>query len=192
LFSNAAVQSIAITNINANVVAANAAILARANLSGAVFYGNVQAEYLLANANVKIGSTIEVGNTNPINYPGLGGVFVGNVDSYYQVAIQNLNNGTQASGDFVITADDGTDETNYINIGMNSSGWSGNYIVPAGDTGLPLFPHDGYMNVIGGNSVIFSDNNIFFGPYAGQSSNGSENLCSHNGQGSKSFRGSLL
>jgi hypothetical protein len=162
LFSNADTQAISINSINANVAAANVNINTKANIAGQIFNGNVQASYLLANANVKIGRTIEVGNTNPINYPGLGGVFVGNVNSYYQVAVQNLNNGNQASGDFVITADDGSDETNYINIGMNSSGWSGNYIVPAGDTGLPLFPHDGYMNVIGGNSVIFSDNNIFF------------------------------
>ena len=161
LFSNAATQAVAINSINANISAANVNINTKANIAGQIFNGNVQASYLLANANVKIGSSIEVGNTNPINYPGLGGVFVGNVDGYYQVAIQNLSNGTQASGDFVITADDGDDENNYLNIGINSSGWSGNYTVPAGDTGVPQFPHDGYMNVIGGNAVVFTDNNLF-------------------------------
>jgi trimeric autotransporter adhesin len=161
LFSNAASQAVSINSINANISAANVNINTKANITGQIFNGNVQASYLLANANVKIGSIIEVGNTNPINYPGLGGVFVGNVDGYYQVAIQNLSNGTQASGDFVITADDGDDETNYLNIGINSSGWSGNYTVPAGDTGVPQFPHDGYMNVIGGNAIVFTDSNLY-------------------------------
>jgi hypothetical protein len=97
---------------------------------------------------------LEVGNTNPITYPGLGGVFVGNTNSYYQVVVQNTNNGTNATGDFVITADDGTDENKYMNIGINSSGFAGNFTVPAGDTRLTEFPYDGYFTVIGGNAAI--------------------------------------
>jgi hypothetical protein len=158
LQSNAAAQATLINLLNANVAAAN---VAKANLSGAIFTGNVQANYLLANANVKIASTLEVGNTNPIDYPGLGAVFVGDVDSYYQVVIQNTNNGSSASGDFVITADDGTDSNNYLNIGINSSGFSGNFTVPAGDTGLPDFAHDGYLDVFGGNAALRTDGNIF-------------------------------
>jgi hypothetical protein len=162
LQSNAATQAVQLNLLNANVTAANTTIQTKANLSGAIFSGNVQANYLLANANVKIASTLEVGNTNPITYPGLGGVFVGNTDGYYQVVVQNTNNGASASGDFVITADDGTDENKYLNIGINSSGWSGNYTVPAGDTRLTEFPYDGYFTVIGGNAAIRSDNGVFF------------------------------
>jgi hypothetical protein len=130
-------------------------------LSGDIFTGNVQANYLLANANVKVGSSLEVGIASLIDYPGQAAVFVGNVDSYYQVVVQNTNSGSGASGDFVITADDGSDENNYINIGINSSGWSGNFVVPAGDTGLPEFPHDGYLTVIGGNIALRTDGNVF-------------------------------
>jgi hypothetical protein len=144
--------------LNANVTATN---VAKANLSGAIFSGNVQADYFLANANIKIASTLEVGETNTIDYPSLGGVFVGNVDSYYQVVVQNLNNGSGASGDFVIVADDGDDSNRYLNIGVNSSGFNGNFIVPAGDTGFPEFPHDGYLDVIGGNAALKSDGNVF-------------------------------
>jgi uncharacterized coiled-coil protein SlyX len=158
LQSNAATQAVQINLLNANIAAAN---IAKANLSGAVFSGNVQANFLLSNANVKVGSTLEVGNTNPINYPGLGGVFVGNVDGYYQVVVQNLSNESGASGDFVITADNGNDENYYLNIGINSSNFSGNFTTPAGDTGLQEFPHDGYLTVIGGNAAIRSDGNIF-------------------------------
>jgi hypothetical protein len=161
LQSNAVTQASQINLLNANVSAANTAIQTKANLSGAIFTGNVQANYLLANANVKIASTLEVGNANPITYPGLGGVFVGNVNSYYQVVVHNLNSGPSASGDFVITADDGNDTNNYINIGINSSGWSGNFVVPAGDTRLREFPHDGYLTVIGGNIGLRSDVSSF-------------------------------
>jgi uncharacterized coiled-coil protein SlyX len=158
LQSNAATQATQIDLLNANIAAAN---IAKANLSGAVFSGNVQANFLLSNANVKVGSTLEVGNTNPINYPGLGGVFVGNVDGYYQVVVQNLSNESGASGDFVITADNGNDENYYLNIGINSSNFSGNFTTPAGDTGLQEFAHDGYLTVIGGNAALRSDGNIF-------------------------------
>ena len=159
LQSNAAVQATLVDLLNANVAAAN---IAKADLSGAIFSGNVQADYFLANANIKIASSLEVGQTNPIDYPGLGGVFVGNVDSYYQVVIQNLNDGETASGDFVITADNGDDINRYLNIGINSSGFNGNFIVPAGDTGLADFPNDGYLTVIGGNAAVRTDGNIFF------------------------------
>lgn len=161
LQSNAITQATQIDLLNANVTAANIDILTKADLSGAIFSGNVQANYILANSNVKITSTIEVGNTSPIDYPGLGGVFVGNVNSYYQVVLQNLNTGANASSDFVITADDGTDDNYYLNIGLNNSGWSGNFIVPAGDTGIVEYPRDGYLTVIGSNAVVRSDVGLY-------------------------------
>lgn len=161
LQSNAITQATQINLLNANVTAANIDILTKADLSGAIFSGNVQSDYILANANVKVASTIEVGNASPINYPGLGGVFVGNVDTYYEVVVQNLNTGANASGDIVITADDGTDDNYYLNIGMNSSGWSGNFTVPAGDTGVVEYPRDGYLTVIGGNAVVRSDTGLY-------------------------------
>lgn len=161
LQGNVTTLTSSVNTVNANVAAANIAIGTKANLSGAVFSGNVQANYVLANANVKIGSSLEVGNVSPVTYPGQAAVFVGNVDSYYQVIVQNTNSGSSASGDFVITADDGSDENNYINIGINNSNWSGNFVVPAGDTGLPEFPHDGYLTVIGGNIALRTDGNVF-------------------------------
>jgi hypothetical protein len=147
--------------LNANVAAANINIATKANINGDIFNGNIRANYILANSNVIVASTLQVGNASPINYPGLGGVFVGNVDSYFQVVIQNLSTGSNASSDFVLTADDGTDTTNYITVGINNSGFSGNFIVPAGDTGQPDWAHDGYLTTIGGNSVVRSDNGVY-------------------------------
>ena len=162
LQSNAIVQATQIDLLNANVTAANINISTKANVNGDIFNGNIRANYILANSNVKITSTLEVGNSSPINYPGLGGVFVGNVNNRYQVVVQNLNTGANASSSFVLTADDGTDEINYINIGINSSNFSGNFTVPEGDTGLAEFPHDGYITVIGGNVALRSNANVFF------------------------------
>lgn len=159
--ANVAAANLRISSLEANVLAVNIQIANKANISGAIFSGNVQAPYLIANANVKINSTLEVGNLTPINYPGLGAVFVGNVDSYYQVVVHNLSSGANASSDFVLTADDGTDENNYINIGINSSGFQGNFVVPAGDTGLVDYAHDGYITVIGGNAALRGDQSVF-------------------------------
>lgn len=158
LQENVDLQTTQITLLNANIAAAN---IIKADLSGAIFSGNVQVDYLLANSDVKIGSILEVGDVSPVAYPGLGAVFVANTDGYYQVVIQNTNNGPNSSGDFVITADDGTDTNNYINIGINSSGFNGNFIVPAGDTGLSESPHDGYLSTIGGNTIVRSDGNVY-------------------------------
>ncbi len=158
LQSNTVVQAVQINLINANVNAAN---IAKADLSGAVFGGNVQANYMLANANVKISSALEVGIASPVDYPGMAGVFVGNVDGYYQLVMQNTNNSSGASGDIVVTADDGTDQNYYITMGINSSNWTGNFIVPAGDTNLVEFAHDGYLTVIGGNATVKTDGNVF-------------------------------
>jgi hypothetical protein len=71
----------------------------------------------------------------------------GTVNSYLQVNIQNKSNGANASSDYVATADNGTDTTNYIDLGINSSGYSqaGYDIIGAGD---------GYLYTNGGNLAI--------------------------------------
>jgi hypothetical protein len=190
LTSNAATQAILISSTQANITAANINIATiydlidlgntsigdiisnldsiQSNLvytantaTGAIFNGNVEASYLIANANILVSNTLQVGNLSTIDYPGLGGVFVGNTNSYYQVVVQNLSSGNQASGDFVITADNGNDTNRYLGIGINSSGFSGNFTVPYGDTNLPESPYDGHMTVIGGNAVLRTDSNVF-------------------------------
>ena len=155
LQANAATQGNQINLLNANVSA-------KANLSGAVFSGNVQADYLIANANVKIGQIVEVGGSTATDFPSKAGLFVGDVNSYYQLVLQNINSGSKASTDIVLTANDGTDTDGYIDIGINGSGWHGNFTVPAGDTGLQEFAHDGYFEVIGGNAAIRTDSNVYF------------------------------
>jgi hypothetical protein len=53
----------------------------------------------------------------------------GNLDSYLQLNIQNVNVGPTASSDIVATANNGNETSNYIDMGINSSNFSG----PIGD-----------------------------------------------------------
>lgn len=86
-----------------------------------------------ATGNVGIGSTdfdadqpekllIDAGTTASNNIIGA----YGNINSYVQIGVQNLNNGNNASSDIVATADNGTNSTNYIDMGINSSGYANN------------------------------------------------------------------
>ena len=79
----------------------------------------------------------------------------GSSSSYVQNNIQNLNNG--GSGDYVVTADNGSDSTGYIDVGMNGGNYT--YQTSAGETG-PTKSNDGYVIVVGstgqgkGNLII--------------------------------------
>jgi hypothetical protein len=49
----------------------------------------------------------------------------GNLNNYLQLNIQNLNTGENASSDVVATANNGNETTNYVNMGINSEGFTG-------------------------------------------------------------------
>ncbi len=48
-------------------------------------------------------------------------IFRGGIDGYLQLNLRNTSSGSNASTDFVATADNGTDSTFYIDMGINSS-----------------------------------------------------------------------
>ena len=50
--------------------------------------------------------------------------FTGSPNSYNQVNTRNSNSGNFASADYIVTADTGTDSTNYLDLGINNSGFS--------------------------------------------------------------------
>ena len=47
-----------------------------------------------------------------------------NVASYSQANIRNTSNASLASADYIVTADTGTDSTNYLDLGINNSGFT--------------------------------------------------------------------
>ena len=69
-----------------------------------------------------------------------------NINGYAQVNHQNINNGTNASTDFVATADNGTGNDTYIDMGINSSTYN--------QAGFTLNnPNDGYLYVSGNTTT---------------------------------------
>ena len=161
LTANASSQSSLIDNTNANVTAANASIDTKAAIAGQTFTGNITAPYIHANVDLVANSSIRVGQASPVIYPDAAGTFVGNVDGRYQLVVQNLSSNSGASGDIVISNNDGNNTTNYFNIGLYSSNWSGNFTGSFGDTNLTEFAYDGHATVIGGNLVMRSDYGVF-------------------------------
>ena len=129
LSSNAILANV--ISVNANVAAANAAILLRANLSGAVFTGNISANFVHANNTVRA-ETYFVGGSEAAqgqeqSWANPAALFFGNStltpapggSRFYQINLQNLD--PMGSGDVVVTADDGTDGSNFITMGIHGS-----------------------------------------------------------------------
>ncbi|MRG48935.1 hypothetical protein GFS24_27740 [Chitinophaga sp. SYP-B3965] len=78
----------------------------------------------------------------------------GSINNYFQVNIRNLGAGTQSSSDFVATANNGTETTNFMNMGINGSGYvyqSGNPI----ETGKA---NDTYVLGAGNDLYIVNNN----------------------------------
>lgn len=108
------------------------------------FSGTVLAEGLYSH------NVLNVGN-NEVLLANVLGQFAGSSDTFVQLNLQNLNG--NGSGDIVVTANNGTDTTYFIDMGMNGDLYSiaeynsmkalDGYLVVQGDTGNP-----------GGNLVI--------------------------------------
>ena len=116
------------------------------------------------------GSFTAIGTTTPIDANNLDGLVVsaieyptyniisahGNLDNYTQLNVQNFNSGAYASSDIVATADDGTENSGYINVGINSSGHAiPNAVGSAGDSYLYSVANDLYIgNTVPGKQLI--------------------------------------
>lgn len=78
--------------------------------------------------------------------------FNGNHDQYAQVNIKNVNSGTTASTDLVLTADNGTEEMNYVNVGINSSGYGAGNVGSANDGYIINKGSDLYIGTLSGDT----------------------------------------
>ena len=72
----------------------------------------------------------------------------GSINNFFELNLQNTSSGAAASSDLVITANTGTSTTNFVDLGINGSGFSGSW-------GGAL---DGYLYA--------SDNNMWVGSSA--------------------------
>jgi len=99
------------------------------------------------NCNVSGSGVFATSGATPLLLPNNPFTIVGSGNNYYQLNIQNRATGTSASADLVITANNGTDSTNYINLGINNSGYNdGGFTNGTG--------YDGYLFIDGGNLDI--------------------------------------
>jgi len=72
--------------------------------------------------------------------------FAGNVNSYAQIILQNLNSGNAASADFIVNSDSPLGQTYYGDFGINGTAFSGGG--PFGDTsGTYLYSKGGTLSV---------------------------------------------
>jgi hypothetical protein len=90
-------------------------------------------------------TTVTSANNSPLTinnggtgtpFPNSVASFFGNVNSYSQINHENLNSGNSASTDFIATADNGTDTTNYVDFGINSSTYNvGSFTISGANEG---------------------------------------------------------
>lgn len=78
----------------------------------------------------------------------------GSINSYFQINIQNQASSSKASSDLVATANNGTETTNFVNVGINGSGWviNPNSNIATGQ------PNDCYL-LGAGNDLYIANNN---------------------------------
>jgi Bacteriophage T4 gp9/10-like protein len=69
-------------------------------------------------------SVISAGATSTVGLANALADFTSYVNLYSQVNVRNSFSGSNASSDLVVTADTGTDTTNYLDLGINNSGFS--------------------------------------------------------------------
>ncbi len=95
------------------------------------------------------GGPITVVGTGVTSYTSFANFFAemfGNANTYVQQYIQNQNSGSDASADYVALNNIGTDTTYYVDMGMNSSGYSS-------ATFQIYTPNSGYVYSIGGGTT---------------------------------------
>jgi hypothetical protein len=109
-----------------------------------IYAGNVYADEAQIVDKLHVG----FGNADPLKtYPDAGIQTDGDIDTYYQIVLQNHNQGANASADFVAVANNGDDGNFYIDMGMNSNVYNNSDYALMG-------PNDGYLYVNGGNLNI--------------------------------------
>jgi hypothetical protein len=99
--------------------------------------GNESVSTLVATTAIGIGSTLTTSSTlpYPLTISATGSTptpalsfciadVTANQNGYSQFHLRNANTGSNASGDVVITTDNGTDTTNFIDLGINNTGFN--------------------------------------------------------------------
>ena len=103
---------------------------------------------------------LHVENTASINVAH----FEGRHNNYTQINLKNTSSGSSASGDIVVTADNGTENIHFVDLGINSSTYDAGYVGYANDAYLLNVGKDLYVGTVGSefnpaNLHLFAQNN---------------------------------
>jgi hypothetical protein len=157
------------------------------SVAGDIAYRNISGRLLFGitsgNADMKLSSTgLEVGpigaslTNNPISGNG-------NINSFVQLNVQNLNAGTVASSDLIATANNGTDTTNFIDMGIQSSGSADSSFTIAGALGGYLYTASSALSIgtASANDLLFFTGGTLLANEKARISNSTGNLILSNG-----------
>ena len=109
---------------------------------------------IVGTTNTGIGA-ITAGATNTLLSNTVAGM-TANVNNYTQVTFQNLNTGTDATADFILTSDNGNDTVNYGDFGIINSGYDNS--TPTNSLGNIVYAADTYLYAQGNLSTTKGGN----------------------------------
>lgn len=84
---------------------------------------------------------------NPPTYPNNPLAIQGNANSYLQVNIQNTSSGNAASTDYIATANNGSDSSYFIDLGINGSGYNQSAFSIGGANSGYVYTSDGSLTL---------------------------------------------
>lgn len=129
--------------------------------------GNVDATNMMSSYNMNVSNQGHVkylsvgtfgfphsGNPEALRVESSGSIniahFTGNDQYYTQINLQNVNSGSNASGDIVVTADNGNESVHFVDLGINSSTYTGGLVGRENDAYLLNVGKDLYIGTVGG------------------------------------------
>lgn len=123
------------------------------------YTGNISGNLTGYSGNVYLAGNIVVGPTNYTALPTTVAQFTGNANTYTQINVQNLSSLTDATAEYVATANNGTDTTFFVDMGIANSNYDVNS--PNNSLGTTIYPNDSYLyaqgnlaTTTGGNLAI--------------------------------------
>jgi len=129
------------------------------------FPANVTATYFVGNITNASGNVYTVGNavigvSGYTVLPTTIAQFTGNANTYTQLNVQNISTGTDATSEYVATANNGSDTTFFVDMGIANSNYDVNS--PNNSLGTTIFPNDSYLYAQG-NTAATTGGNLAIG-----------------------------
>jgi hypothetical protein len=133
---------------------ANTRIIANVYTTTFDIYGNVTFP-----GNIITPTGLYVGPTLFTALPNTIAQFTANANAYAQINFENLSSGTDATADYIATANNGTDTTFFVDLGITNNNYDN--ASPTNSLGTAVFANDSYLyaqgnlaTTTGGNLVI--------------------------------------